>query len=440
MIRLDCVYAFMLAAALGAAGAPSARANAGLSSAFEQALGSARGFSGRIQPVAIIEPKPDPFLKRLNRAQRNLFARAVPAVVTVKAGPSLGSGFIVDPAGIALTNAHVVGTEKEVGLETSRGPVRAQVLAVAPGRDVAVLRIQDAFADWPALSMNEGAGLTEGDLVYSIGNPQGLGLSLNSGTVSRLKQDSLSPWVDYIQSDIQISQGNSGGPLLDQAGRLVGMNTAIAGTGGRLGLAVDARTLRRALAEFRSSGSLADGFTSVSIHAGTLMVVGAPKAETEQALRPGDVIAGYGGQPAPLEGQPMHLFRSVARKKPGDTLPMQVRRGVKAQFVVTTPAEASKPESSIKAEAVFNPSVGLVYIQPGPQNAEALSAVNARTVEEIELADGRRLPVVLEFGHPRREYLLLKVDPKAGWTPENVAEEYAGLVVEAMPPTAHDAP
>ncbi|HSJ74009.1 MAG TPA: trypsin-like peptidase domain-containing protein [Miltoncostaeaceae bacterium] len=184
-------------------------------------------------------------------------ARSAPAVVKVTSGEEglggrLGSGFLVDRRGRILTNAHVLGDEDRATVTFDDGTESpAEVLGVDESTDLAVLRAEDVPPDVRPLPPGRSAGLTVGDPVIAIGNPFGLERTATTGIVSALKRIINAPndfeIQNVIQTDAAINQGNSGGPLLDGQGRVVGINSQIASESGGndgIGFAVPIDTIR----------------------------------------------------------------------------------------------------------------------------------------------------------------------------------------------------
>jgi S1-C subfamily serine protease len=184
-------------------------------------------------------------------------ARSSPAVVKVTsgeegAGGRLGSGFLVDRRGRILTNAHVLGDEDRATVTFDDGTESpAEVLGVDESTDLAVLRAEDVPTGVRPLPLGRSAGLVVGDPVLAIGNPFGLERTATTGIVSALKRIINAPndfeIQNVIQTDAAINQGNSGGPLLDGRGRVVGINSQIASESGGndgVGFAVPIDTIR----------------------------------------------------------------------------------------------------------------------------------------------------------------------------------------------------
>jgi serine protease Do len=158
-----------------------------------------------------------------------------------RASQSLGSGVIVDPSGVILTNSHVVKGATDIRVTTTEGREFAVDLALDdPRTDLAVLRVRDAGgAVFPALGFADSDALEVGDLVLAVGNPFGVGQTVTSGIVSALARTGVESdnYEFFIQTDAAINPGNSGGALVDLDGRLVGINTAIfTRSGGSVGI------------------------------------------------------------------------------------------------------------------------------------------------------------------------------------------------------------
>ena len=167
-------------------------------------------------------------------------AGVLPSVVSVEVrgarGSGTGSGFVLDDRGHVLTNAHVVGggTQVRVAFADGRRSV-AEVVGVDTGTDIAVLRVPGGGTP-PPLPLGVSADLRVGDAVLAVGSPLGLSGTVTSGIVSAVDRETRRG-AATIQTDAPINPGNSGGPLLDAAGRVIGVNTAIASLGsGNIGI------------------------------------------------------------------------------------------------------------------------------------------------------------------------------------------------------------
>jgi serine protease Do len=182
---------------------------------------------------------------------------------------SLGSGFVIDPTGIVITNAHVIGDANDVSVVFSDGTkLKAEIVGKDPKIDLAVLRVKP---DKPLKAVNFGDSekIRPGDWVLAIGNPFGLGGSVTAGIVSaRGRNIESGPYDNYIQTDASINKGNSGGPLFNMNGEVIGINTAILSpTGGSVGIgfAVPAATALPVIDQLRQFGETRRGWLGVRI-------------------------------------------------------------------------------------------------------------------------------------------------------------------------------
>ena len=202
--------------------------------------------------------------------QRDLFSFDVQAVPT-----GTGSGFIWDEQGHVVTNFHVIEGAQELEVTLSdHSAHRATVIGAAPDKDLAVLKLQDAPAKLRPIPVGSSSDLQVGQRVLAIGNPFGLDQTLTTGVVSALGREIQSATRrrigGVIQTDAAINPGNSGGPLLDSAGRLIGVNTAIQSTSGSsagIGFAVPVDTVNRVVPQLIAHGQISRpdlGFESLS--------------------------------------------------------------------------------------------------------------------------------------------------------------------------------
>jgi 2-alkenal reductase len=223
-----------------------------------------------------IEPRGD--LSTAERTTIELFERSSPAVVQVVAardggaiagldgegspGVGTGTGFLWDAAGNIVTNAHVVSGARRVAIRTASGQViEGDIAGVALSYDIAVVRLLRPGSLPAPLPLGSSADLKVGQSVFAIGNPFGLDQSLTTGVISALKRRMPTAAgreiADVIQTDAAINPGNSGGPLLDSAGRVIGVNTAIispSGTNAGIGFAIPVDTVNRVVPELIRAG------------------------------------------------------------------------------------------------------------------------------------------------------------------------------------------
>ena len=209
------------------------------------------------------------------RATIEIFERVSPSVVQVAAARSeanpwteepgqgaSGTGFVWDSDGHIVTNDHVAQGAREVAVRFASGEVvRAEVAGTAPNYDLAVLRIRGGTRPPPPLALGTSSDLKVGQSAFAVGNPFGLDQSMTSGIISALKRrlptQTGREISNVIQTDAAINPGNSGGPLLDSAGRLIGVTTAIispSGSNAGIGFAVPADIVNRVVPELIRSG------------------------------------------------------------------------------------------------------------------------------------------------------------------------------------------
>lgn len=216
-------------------------------------------------------------LQRINDALAHLNAESKPSIAMVRAGGGSGTGFIVDPAGLMITNAHVVidaGVRGDVKVVFADGSEHDGVVAAVgsmgtteepfAGRDLAIVRLPKRAQGWPALPLGDSAKLREGEMVAVMGYPMGLPFTLTQGVVSGLdaREGGVKGFpVKFVQTDAAINGGNSGGPLVTMDGEVVGVNTlSFSRSGGSdgIGFAVGVDAVKRFLAEFKRRGSFSD--------------------------------------------------------------------------------------------------------------------------------------------------------------------------------------
>jgi len=151
---------------------------------------------------------------------------------------SLGSGFVIDAEGLIVTNNHVIADADDIEVNFADGSkLSAELVGTDPKTDIAVLRV-DAGRKLSAVPFGDSEAMRIGDWVMAIGNPFGLGGTVTTGIISARERDiNAGPYDNFIQTDAAINRGNSGGPLFNQAGEVIGINTAIISpTGGSIGI------------------------------------------------------------------------------------------------------------------------------------------------------------------------------------------------------------
>ena len=314
---------------------------------------------------------------------REFFERYFEDPQPVPPGPrsaSQGSGFLIDPEGLIVTNYHVVRGTAGITVTLHDGRrFDAEVRGVDERTDLALLSIP-AEEPLPHAELGDSDALRVGDWVVAVGNPFGLGGTVTAGIVSARGRDIRSgPFDDYLQIDAPINRGNSGGPLFDVSGRVVGVNTAIfSPSGGNVGIgfAIPARLARDVIEDLKRYGEVERGWMGVRIQpvdediaeslglqssAGALVVevIGGGPAEAA-GLRVGDVILEFDSREVPLSRR---LPRLVAEAPEGEEVQVVVwrdgeRRSLRL-VIGRLPSEGGLALSPARAEEAARRSLGL---------------------------------------------------------------------------------
>lgn len=404
------LIALSVALALAAGGvvvaqSPAPAVNAPSATVLQPVMPSFADVAERVSPavvnVTVVSERSGPVVMRGRRGlpeegpMGDFFKRFFdqPGIDTPHALPrkveGAGSGFIIDPAGHVVTNNHVVDGADVVTVTLSDGTkLQARVLGRDDKSDLALLKV-DAEHPLPYVDLADSARTRVGDWVLAVGNPFGLGGSVSAGIVSARGRDINSgPYDDYIQIDAPINRGNSGGPLFDVYGRVIGVNTAIySPTGGNVGIgfAIPAEAVRGVVAQLREHGHVERGWLGVQIQPVTEELASAlglkgtegvlvadvlpdgPAAGTE--LQPGDVILRAGGQPIK---EYKDLPKLIAATKAGTPMKLDLVRGGKPMTLSVTigqmPSEETLAQSNEPAAADSGqPRLGLYLAPVTPQ-------------------------------------------------------------------------
>ncbi len=267
---------------------------------------------------------------------------------------SLGAGVVVSAKGYVLTNNHVIEgmDEIEVMLADNRTRLRARVVGTDPETDLAVLKVDRE--DLVPITLGDADSVRVGDVVLAIGNPFGVGQTVTMGIVSALGRTRLgiNTYENFIQTDAAINQGNSGGALVDTAGNLIGVNTAIfSRTGGSIGIgfAIPVSTARTVMEQIIADGAVTRGYIGVQAQDLTpelaesfrlpstdgVLIAGVERnGPAERAgVKPGDVLLAVNGRPTP---DPPAMLDAVAALTPGGEASLRLRRDRKEIDVQVT--------------------------------------------------------------------------------------------------------
>ena len=336
---------------------------------------------------------------------------------------SLGSGFVVDAVeGIVITNNHVVADADQIEVNFSDGGMlQAELIGADPETDLAVLRVDPTLRDLTAVELGDSDAIRIGDWVMAIGNPFGLGGSVSIGIVSARGRDiNAGRYDDFIQTDAAINRGNSGGPLFDMYGRVIGINTAIISpTGGSIGIgfAIPSNLATNVVNQLREFGETRRGWLGVRIQpvtediAESLGMDGARGAliagiiedgpADNGVIQPGDVITSFNGRAI---RQMRDLPRVVAESPVGETVDVVIVRDGEEQTVQITLGRLEEGAEVAQAETTPESENGEPEAGSEPlASADALGLTFATITEEL-----------------RAEY--------------GIAEEVSGLVITAVEP------
>lgn len=322
---------------------------------------------------------------------------------------SLGSGFIIDASGLIVTNNHVIDGADEITVTLADNTkLKATLVGRDERVDVALLRVK-ADKPLPSVQFADSATARVGDWALAIGNPFGLGGTVTAGIISALQRDIHSgPYDEFIQTDASINQGNSGGPLFNMKGEVIGINTAIySRSGGSIGIgfAVPANLAKSVVAQLREFGRARRGWLGVRIQqvtaeiaesVGLKEVVGAMIAGTNEGgpadkgkIRPGDIVVRFNNQDVK---EMRNLPRIVAETTIGQEVPITVWRDGKEIILpiiigeLPTDQQAAAPKKG-EDEARGTELTGL-GLQVGP--------ITPGNREKFQLANDQKGVVITE--------------------------------------------
>ena len=252
-----------------------------------------------------------------------------------------GSGFVIDPSGVIVTNNHVVGHADRIVVSLSNGTeLTARVIGTDELTDIAVIKVDGAPA-LPAVTWGDSRGVEVGDWILAAGNPFGLGSSVSAGIVSARGRDiGAGPFDDFLQIDAPINPGNSGGPTFNLQGQVIAVNTAIVSpTGGSVGIgfAIPSEIAEKIVAELRDKGHIDRGWLGVSVedvptaagearkhNEGVVIASVDPRGPGARAgLQGGDIVLAVNG----IAVDSAHdLIKAVSATSPGSSVRLSLRR------------------------------------------------------------------------------------------------------------------
>ena len=392
------------AAPASAAPAPANALNATQQAAMPQQLPSFTHLVAEVKPAVVsvtnyLKQQPQPQMPQPGGPQLPFpfnqfpFNQMVPHPQAVEAR---GSGFIIDSSGLIVTNNHVVKGADRITVTFDNGKtVPAKVVGTDPRTDIALLQVSVGHK-LPYLELGNSDHAEPGEWVIAIGNPFGLSETVTAGIVSALGRNiGAGPYDKFIQVDAPINEGNSGGPLLTQNGKVIGMNTAILSpTGGSIGIgfSIPSNMIIKITNDLRKYGHVTRGYIGVEAQAisgamskalglpskdGALIAAVEPNTPAQRAgVLPGDVITAVNGTTI---ASPRDLADQVAEVKPDTAAKLTIIRHGKPMTLAVTVAEM--PSQKVLASAV----------QPGHARSTlglALGALSPGMASQLNLPEG----------------------------------------------------
>ncbi|MFC7703915.1 Do family serine endopeptidase [Plastorhodobacter daqingensis] len=347
---------------------------------------------------------------------------------------ALGSGFVISEDGFIVTNNHVIEGADEILIEFFTGlELPAQVVGTDPNTDIALLKVE-SDRPLPFVSFGDSDAARVGDWVVAMGNPLGQGFSVSAGIVSARGRALSGSYDDYIQTDAAINRGNSGGPLFNMAGEVIGVNTAILSpTGGSIGIgfAMSASVVTRVVDQLREFGETRRGWLGVRIQdvtpeiaeamglerAAGALVTDVPEGPGRDAgIQAGDVILSFDGGDVV---DTRDLVRRVGNAEVGKAVRLTVMRDGRTQTLRATlgrretdegvampgaPAPEVAPESTVAdilGMTVSNMTPALREELGLPGTAEGLVVTDIDEASEAFEKGLRRGDVITEAGQQR---------------------------------------
>jgi serine protease Do len=324
-----------------------------------------------------------------------------------------GSGFIIDADGSILTNNHVIEGAERILVKLSDGrSLRARVVGADPDTDIALLKV-DGQRGLPVAPLGDSASLRMGEWVCAIGNPLGYEHSVTVGVVSYLGRKLFdSSLDDYIQTDAAINFGNSGGPLINTRGEVIGINAAISSRASNIGFAVPINGASAILPQLRARGRVSRGYMGVALHdidvdlqhslhigvsQGALVQDVTKGSPAERAgIRPYDVIVGFEGEAVANDDE---LIHAISSRLPDTMTQLRVVRDGREFAVSVKLSERPNREPDERRRDGDNPA--------SPTLLPAGDTLLGLTVRELDAASFNRLRLPKET----RGVLITRVDP-----------------------------
>jgi serine protease Do len=342
---------------------------------------------------------------------------------------SLGSGFIIDAAGLIITNNHVVEGSDKIKVKLEGGKeFEATIKGRDPKTDLALIQITNPPKDLPFLALGNSDSVRVGDWVLAVGNPFGLSHTVTQGIISaKGRVIGAGPYDNFLQTDASINPGNSGGPLLNLKGEVVGINTAILASGQGIGFATPSNIAKSVIPQLREKGKVTRGMIGVQVQnvtpelaksfgmsepKGALVAEVNPDTPAEKAgIQREDIIVEFNGHPIQEMNE---LPRMVAETAPGTQATVKVlRQGKEKTFKLTiTELKDERPIKAAGGEEEGSP-LGLT-----------VKDLDANLAQRLQLKETKGLVVMqVESGSAAAD---------AGFRPGDLIEEINGQKVSSV--------
>ena len=312
---------------------------------------------------------------------------------------ALGSGFIISPDGYIVTNNHVIEGADEIQIEMFSGKkMDAKLIGTDPKTDIALLKVEEK--DLPFVPFGDSDKMRVGDWVMAMGNPLGQGFSVSAGIVSARNRELSGTYDDFIQTDAAINRGNSGGPLFNMEGDVIGVNTAILSPNGGsigIGFSMASNVVSKVVKQLQDFGETRRGWLGVRIQDVTpdvaeamglkdvkgALVTDVPKGPAMDAgIKAGDVITSFDGTEV---ADTRHLVRRVADTEIGKAVPIVVLRDGKSETLSITLGRREDAEGT-KA----TPAEQSQIEKQGTVLGMKLVVVDEQIQQELKLPDGTK--------------------------------------------------
>jgi len=291
---------------------------------------------------------------------RDIYRAASPSVAFITArgqqGGATGTGVVVGANGLIVTNDHVIEGSNDITVKLGNGKAKtAKVVGADPSTDLALLRIDNGGGKLTPLKLADSSKVQIGDPTFAIGNPFGLEDTLTTGVISATERDISAPngfsISGVLQTDAALNPGNSGGPLLNAQGEVIGVNSQIETGGGGggsgqgsntgVGFAIPSNTVRNVISQLEKSGKVSHAYLGVSTAdaaggGATVQTVASGGPAAHAGLKKGVTIVAVGGMTVvSADG----LRNAIDAHKPGDEVKLRVRSGGKTQTITVKLAQ-----------------------------------------------------------------------------------------------------